>query len=72
MLRVEFSMGRGSAWENKVLFDYFESHKTQIESQFGEALEWLRLDSKKSSRIQYSIAVDSYDQNLWESHFAWH
>ncbi len=72
MLRVEFSMGRGSAWENKVLFDYFESHKTQIEAQFGAALEWLRLDSKKSSRIQYSIAVDSYDQNLWESHFAWH
>ncbi|MCO8092519.1 MULTISPECIES: DUF4268 domain-containing protein [Acinetobacter] len=71
-LRVEFAMGRSNAEENKLLFDFFSKHKQQIEEVFGQPLEWLRLDDKKSSRIQLSIMVDGYDNTSWEQHFKWH
>ena len=71
-LRVEFAMGRSNAEENKLLFDFFSKHKQQIEEVFGQPLEWLRLDDKKSSRIQLSILVDGYDNTSWEQHFKWH
>ncbi|RZG76026.1 DUF4268 domain-containing protein [Acinetobacter wuhouensis] len=71
-LRVEFAMGRSKAEENKLLFDFFSKHKLQIEESFGQPLEWLRLDTKKSSRIQFSIIADGYDHNSWENHFKWH
>ncbi|OUY07806.1 DUF4268 domain-containing protein [Acinetobacter populi] len=71
-LRVEFAMGRSNAEENKLLFDFFNHHKQQIETSFGQPLEWLRLDDKKSSRIQLSIAVDGYDHKSWEQYIKWH
>ena len=51
---------------------FFSKHKQQIEEVFGQPLEWLRLDDKKSSRIQLSILVDGYDNTSWEQHFKWH
>ncbi|MFX6965296.1 DUF4268 domain-containing protein, partial [Acinetobacter baumannii] len=65
-------IGRSNAEENKLLFDFFSEHKQQIEESFGQPLEWLRLDNKKSSRIQLSIMVDGYDTKFWEQHFKWH
>ena len=72
MLRVEFSIGRSNTIENKLLFDFFHAKKEIIESRFGSSLDWLRLDDKKSSRIQFSVQVDSYDKSKWNNHFEWH
>lgn len=71
-LRVDIEFGRKETGENKQLFDFFYKHKEQIEQSFGQSLEWLRFDEKKSSRIQFCIDVDGYNQNLWSEHFKWH
>lgn len=72
-LRVEFEFGCADTDENKFLFDFFMQHKTAIEQAFGAPLEWLRLDHKKSSRVQYSLAADDcYNQALWDDWIHWH
>jgi hypothetical protein len=71
-LRVELGIGRGNTEENKFLFDYLVSHKDDIEGKFGEPLEWMRLDDKKSSRIQFSCKADGFNKESWQEFIAWH
>lgn len=51
--RMDLYIGRGSKEENKWLFDRLHEQKEAIEADFGEPLEWLRLDNKKASGIRY-------------------
>lgn len=58
--------------DNKEMFDHLYSKKNEIEEQTGFALDWLRLDNKKASRIMYSISGLNFDdhsnyQNLMET-----
>ena len=39
---------------------------------FGDELEWMRLDDKKSCRIQYQIEVDGYNKETWPTSVQWH
>ncbi|EMI4402065.1 DUF4268 domain-containing protein [Vibrio parahaemolyticus] len=71
-LRVELWLSRANSEENKWMFDELVKHRTQIDSAFGEPLEWLRLDDKKQSRIQYSIRVDGFNKDTWTQSVAWH
>jgi len=71
-MRVELVLGRSSMEENKFLFDYLYQHKDTIEQAFGHKLEWLRLDDKKSSRIQFSISADGFNKEFWPKWVAWH
>jgi hypothetical protein len=71
-LRVELWISRGVKEENKFLFDVLSQHKTEIEQSFGHELEWMRLDEKKSCRIQYSTTTDGFNPDNWQESVAWH
>ena len=71
-LRVELWISRGNTVENKFLFDFLQDMKDKIESEFGHELEWMRLDGKKSSRIQYSCPADGFNKDTWQQSIAWH
>ena len=49
--RVELYIDTTDRDWNKQLFDRLEERKGDLESQFGETLEWERLDDKRVSRI---------------------
>lgn len=72
LLRVEFSFARASAEENKWLFDRLIQKREQIEADFGNKIEWLRLDDKKACRLQYEIPCDGFNRDEWPKHIAWH
>ena len=69
--RVELGLNRTSAEENKFIFDYLNSHKDSIESAFGDGLEWLRLDEKKASRVQFSKEFQGYERDSWPEIIDW-
>ncbi|MDE1236036.1 DUF4268 domain-containing protein [Vibrio aestuarianus] len=71
-LRVELWLSRSNGEENKWLFDQLFKQKDQIDSAFGEPLEWLRLDDKKQSRIQFSCKVEGFNKDIWHDHITWH
>lgn len=52
--------GKDADAENKAIFDSLEARKAEIETAFGEPLEWQRLDNKRACRIRKSIAVGGY------------
>ncbi len=69
--RVEFSMSRSEMVENKFIFDHLHERKAEIESSFGAELEWLRLDDKKASRIQFKKNFDGYNREYWPEIVEW-
>lgn len=71
-LRVELWLGKINSDENKWMFDQLYLKKETIEQDFGDDLEWLRLDNKKQSRIQYSIKLDAFNKDNWPEAIAWH
>jgi hypothetical protein len=71
-IRVEFTFGRGSAEENKWLFDRLIEKKDQIEAAFGNEIHWLRLDDKKASRLQFGMPCEGYNRENWPEYVGWH
>ncbi|WP_285333886.1 DUF4268 domain-containing protein [Vibrio parahaemolyticus] len=71
-LRVELWISRGVTEENKYLFDLLSKSKQDIEHTFGAELEWMRLDEKKSCRIQFSTKADGFNKETWPQAVAWH
>lgn len=71
-LRVELTLGRSSTEENKFLFDFLYEKKEKIEEKFGEQLQWLRLDEKKSSRIRYTCKAEGFNKEKWSEWVEWH
>jgi hypothetical protein len=58
--------GKDADEENKAIFDSLLKSKSAIESTFGEALDWQRLESKRASRIRKLIEVGGYlDEAKW-------
>lgn len=49
--RVDLYIDQGEAGKNKALFDLIYHDRELIENDFGEELEWERLDDKRSCRI---------------------
>lgn len=60
--RVELYIDRGAGREaeNKAIFDRLFAVRETIEADFGEALEWQRLDGKQACRIKKSITTGGY------------
>lgn len=71
VVRVQLQMMRESVEENKYIFDAMLQQGETIEASFGHKLEWLRLDDKKSSRVQFSCSFDGYDKSNWPEMIAW-
>lgn len=71
-LRVELSLSRSQTEENKFLYDFLYARKAEIEQSFGQPLNWMRLDGKKMSRVQYSVDADGYNRETWPEAIAWH
>ena len=65
-------MSRSSTDENKFLYDFLFEQKEQIETNFGEPLEWMRLNDKKSSRIQFTLKADGFNRDHWDKWINWH
>ena len=62
---IEVYMGRNSTEENKFIFDELYKQKETLEANFGDTLEWERLDDKKASRIKYEKPFDGYNKESW-------
>lgn len=69
--RVQLAISRSERADNKALFDALLLRKNEIEQAFGAELLWLRLDHRKSSRIQFAAAFDGYDRDNWDEIIAW-
>jgi len=66
--RVELYLGLNRTDKNKEIFDSLISEKTDIETNYGESLEWERLDTKQASRIAIyrDGAIEDSAENLKE------
>ena len=66
--RSEIYFNRGSQDANKALFDYTLTMKEQIEHEFGQALEWERMDDKVSCRIKFEKqGVSYFEKEDWQT-----
>ena len=52
-VRVELYIDQGDADRNKAIFDTLWRDREAIESDFGAALEWERLDERRASRVAF-------------------
>ncbi len=70
-IRIILYFDKTIAEENKFIFDYLYQHKEKIEQEFENKLEWVRLDDKKSSRLQFELEVDGYNKEEWPNFVNW-
>lgn len=70
---VLLNLDRKNQRENKSLFDLLLSKKVEIESKFGAALKWERMDLAKSSKIMYSIdGLNYFNRDDWNKIVEFH
>tara|TARA_B110000971_G_scaffold221528_1_gene269035 strand:+ start:1620 stop:2753 length:1134 start_codon:yes stop_codon:yes gene_type:complete len=65
-IRIELAIWGKSQEGNKMIFDYLESRKNEIESLFGESLVWERMLNKRMSRIKFEkTGLNAFDKEDW-------
>ncbi len=72
-VRAEIYIDLGDYDKNKKVFDRLLESKLDVEKQFGEALEWERLDEKRASRVAIyrEGSIEDHDKKLADYH-EWH
>lgn len=70
-MRVEVVIARSSKVENKFIFDFLHSKKSEIEVVFGAELSWDRLNDKKSSSIRFGHDIDGFNRDNWPEMIGW-
>jgi hypothetical protein len=63
--RTELYIDRGEREENKFIFDQLYGKKESIETAFGGALTWERLDHAQASVIKCEMPGSIYDPDQW-------
>ena len=64
--RIELYIDTGDKDKNKQIFDQLYSRRQEIESDFGEELEWQRLDDRRACRIAKTVENKGlWDTNAW-------
>jgi len=58
--------GKDCGEENKAIFDELFASKDVIERDFGEPLEWQRLEGKRACRVFYRIQGAYSNEEGWE------
>ena len=69
--RVDVTLQRSVAEENKWIFDRLEEERQEIEDRFGDTLHWQRLDESKRSKICYSHPFDGSNAENWPEMIEW-
>lgn len=65
--RVELYINRGSAEENKQVFDLLATRAKESEKSFGGELIWERMNDKVTSRVKYQLdGVNAFDRADWD------
>ena len=62
---MELYIVASDAQETKAIFDALAAHRDAIESAFGAALNWQRLDDKRASRISFGFDGGWGDEAVW-------
>ena len=57
--------------DSKLLFDKLYNDKKDIETEFGNALEWMELEERKASGVRTTLKIDVGNNNNWEECFKW-
>ena len=70
-VRVEFALGTRSKELNKLLFNHLYSKREALEAEFGEPLQWRRLEEKKVSLVACATPVDGWNRDNWPTMSAW-
>lgn len=64
--RIELWINKGAQEDNKEIFDSIYKFKGEIESSFGDQLDWQRRDDGKGSRIAYWLRdVNVFNEEDW-------
>jgi len=63
--RAELYINRRNKEENEFIFDQLIEKKVQIESAFGEPLEWERLEGKQACRIKAETPGNVFNRERW-------
>jgi hypothetical protein len=69
--RVDFVLDRPSKEQNKAMFDVLYAEREALETSFGRALEWRRIDERKVSIINYAKPFDGHSKENWPEMIAW-
>jgi hypothetical protein len=70
--RAEVYIDLGVEEQNKELFDHLLAEKDSLETAFGEALEWERLDGKRASRVAVYRPGKIDDESLHSELHSWY
>lgn len=57
--------------DNKELYTKLFEHKSKIEAELGQQVEWMALPDKKASRLRVSYPGDFADEDKWNLYFGW-
>jgi hypothetical protein len=64
--QIELYIDQKDQKKNKRYFDILHSHKERIEQEFGDHLDWQRLDDKRACRVRYVINTSGLsDRENW-------